>query len=145
MADNINSLTISILLVGVLLLALTSSFILLVENEGRGEILQNYSQITSLKNNLTSATGQELISTSNINSNLSADYNPEIAISSADQSGNAIGINLQELVTTFGSLFLILGGLIFGNIFTSVIGIILISILSYQFTYYFIRWIRSGN
>lgn len=142
--DNINSFTINILLIGFLFLGLISFFVLVAQSEGRGEIFDNYSQINTIRSNFTNQFGDDLIETANINSNLSADYNPELAISAADQSGNAIGVNLQFRVKDMVSLFFSVGGIIFGNVFSGLIAGLLIAFISYTFTYYLIKWIRSG-
>jgi len=147
MADNnITSLTISSLLVGVLALAMLSSYILLVNNEGRGEIFDDYPEIEEFNLNLTNKyTNGQIIEVSNINSNLSADYNPELAISAADQSGNAIAINLQNLITITWASLGVFGTLLFGSIYTTVLSTLIISIIGYLITAYFIKFIRTGQ
>ena len=144
--NNITSFTINSLLVGLLTMALISSYVLLVNNEGRGEIFDDYPDIERYNLNLTgSYTNGQLIETANINSNLSADYNPEISISSADQSGNAIAINLQDLVTITWASIGFIGALLFGNIYTTVLSALIISIIGFLITAYFIKFIRTGQ
>jgi hypothetical protein len=146
MADkNITALTINSLFIGLLALALVSSYVLLVNNEGRGEIFDDYPDIESFNLNLTSAYGgANLIDTANINSNLSADYNPELAISAADQSGNAIAINLQDIITITWTALSLLGSILFGSVFAT-ISTVIVSILGFVITAYFIKFIRTGN
>lgn len=144
--NNITSLAINSLLIGVLTLAMVSSYILLVNNEGRGEIFDDYPEIEEFNLNLTNSyTDDNILNTANINSNLSADYNPEISISSADRSGNAIAINLQNLITITWASIGVLGTLLFGNVYTSIISTIIVSILGYLITAYFIKFIRTGQ
>lgn len=147
MADNnITSFTINSLLVGILTLAMLSSYILLVNNEGRGEIFDEYPEIETFNLNLTSGyTDGQIIDVANINSNLSADYNPELSISAADQSGNAIAINLQNLITITWTSLGVLGVLLFGSIYTAVLSTLVISIIGYLITAYFIKFIRTGQ
>lgn len=146
MADNnITALTINSLLIGVLALALVSSYVLLVNNEGRGEIFDDYPEIEEFNLNLTSAYGGgTLLETANINSNLSADYNPEIAISAADQSGNAIAINLQDIITITWTALSLLGSTLFGSIFAT-ISTLIMTIVGFVVTAYFIKFIRTGQ
>lgn len=146
MADKtITALTVNSLLVGLLLISLLSSYILLVNNEGRGEIFDDYPEIEAFNLNLTeSLTGQDLVDTANINSNLSAGYNPELAISAADQSGNAISINLQNIITIIWTALIVMGGLLFGSVF-STISTLIISIVGFITVAYFIKGIRTGQ
>ena len=147
MADkNITSLTINSLLVGVLMLALLSSYVLLVNNEGRGEIFDDYPEIEEFNLNITNQyTSGQVVETANINANLSADYNPELAISGADQSGNAIAINLQDIITITWTSLGVLGALLFGSIYTAVLSSLIIAIIGYLITAYFIKFIRTGQ
>lgn len=123
-----------------------SSYILLVNNEGRGEIFDDYPEIEEFNLNLTNSyTDGRIIEVANINSNLSADYNPELAISAADQSGNAIAINLQNLITITWTSIGVFGALLFGSIYTAVLSTLIISILGYIIAAYFIKFIRTGQ
>jgi len=146
MADKtLTSLTINSLLIGLLLMGLLSSYILLVNNEGREEIFDAYPEIEAFNLNLTeSITGQQIVDTANINSNLSADYNPEIAISAADQSGNAISINLQNIITIVWTALTILGSLLFGTVFRAITSLI-IAMVGFITVAYFIKGIRTGQ
>ena len=141
---NITALTINSLLVGVLALALISSYVLLVNNEGRGEIFEDYPEIEEFNLNLTNTYGGTLLDTANVNSNLSADYNPELAISAADQSGNAIAINLQDIITITWTTLSLLGSILFGSIFAT-ISTIIMAIIGFVITAYFIKFIRTGQ
>ncbi len=146
MADkNINALTINIVLVGLTLLGMISGYILVVNNEGRGEIFDGFPEIENFNLNLSSQYTTQVIDTANTNANLSALYNPELAISAADQSGNAMAINLQTLTTATWNSISVFFALIFGSIWTIILSGIIASLLTYTFTYYFIAWIRSGR
>lgn len=143
--NNINALTTNFVLIGLVLLGLTSTYIIMVNTEGRGEIFDDYPEIQSFNLNLSSQYSNEVVDTANTNINLSASYNPELAISGADQSGNAMAINLQDMTTnTINSISIYLG-LIFGNLWTTVLSGIIIALVAYLFTYNFIKWIRSGQ
>ena len=143
--NNITSFTINSLLIGLLIMALISSYVLLVNNEGRGEIFDDYPEIEEYNLNLTSVyTSGQLIETANINSNLSASYNPEVSISGADQSGNAIAINLQDLITVVWASIGILGALLFGGVYRAVLSTLIITVIGFVSTYYFIKFIRIG-
>jgi hypothetical protein len=146
MADrNITALTINSLLIGILTLAMVASYVLLVNNEGRGEIFDDYPEIEEFNLNLSSTYGgATLLETANINSNLSADYNPEIAISAADQSGNAIAINLQDIITITWTALSLLGSILFGSIFAT-ISTLIMTIIGFVITAYFIKFIRTGQ
>ena len=147
MADKtITSLTINSLLVGLLVLSLLSGYVLLVNNEGRGEIFDGYPEIESFNLNLTdSYTKGKILEVANLNSNLSADYNPELSISAADQSGNAIAINLQDLITITWTGIGLLGAVLFGNAYVGVLSTLVISVIGYLITAYFIKFIRTGQ
>lgn len=141
----LTAFTINSLLIGVLLMGLLSSYILLVNNEGRGEIFDDFPIIESLNLNLTNSyTDGQILETTNINSNLSAQYNPELAISAADQSGNAIAINLQDLMKVIWALLIVLGTLLFGNVFTT-LSTLIISVVGIVIVAYFIKGIRTGS
>jgi len=143
--NNITSFTINSLLIGLLIMALISSYVLLVNNEGRGEIFDDYPEIEEYNLNLTSVyTSGQLIETANINSNLSASYNPEASISGADQSGNAIAINLQDLITVVWASIGILGALLFGGVYRAILSTLIITVIGFVSTYYFIKFIRTG-
>jgi hypothetical protein len=147
MADKtITSLTINSLLVGLLALAMISSYVLLVNNEGREEIFNDYPDIEKFNLNLSDTyTNGENLKVANINANLSADYNTELAISGADKSGNAIATSLQDLVTITWISLRILGVLLFGSIYMTVLSTLIISIIGYLITAYFIKFIRTGQ
>jgi len=141
----ITGLAINSILVGLLTLAMISSYMLLVNNEGRGEIFDEYPEVEDFNLNLSSTyTGGTLLETANINSNLSANYNPEIAISAADQSGNAISINLENIITVSWAAMMALGSLIFGNVFIA-ISSLLVAIIGFVAVAYFIKGIRTGQ
>lgn len=143
--NNINALTTNFILIGLVLLGLTSVFIIIVNTEGQGEIFDNYPEIQSFNLNLSGQYAGQVVDTANTNTNLSASYNPELAISAADQSGNAMAINLQDLTTTTMNSISIFMGLIFGNLWTGLLSGIIIALVTYLFTYNFIKWIRSGQ
>ncbi len=144
-SDNITTFLANTLFVGLLLLGLTSFYILTANNEGRGEIFDGFPEVQSL--NLQSGqqfTDGGLLETANINSNLSADYNPEIAISAADQSGNAIVIGLQDIITETWTVLASLIKLIFGNVVGLIISTLVIAITGYLVVDLFIKKIRQG-
>ena len=144
--NNITSWVINGLLVFLLLLGLLSSYILLVNNEDRGEMFDNYPEIESYNLNLTSqVSGGRLNEVANINSNLSADYNPELAISAADKSGNAIAINYQDIIALLWASLSVIGVLLFGNVYIAVLSTIVTSIVAYITIAYTIKFIRSGQ
>ena len=143
--NNINALTTNFILIGLVLFGLTSIFLIVVNAEGRGEIFDDYPEIQSFNLNLSSQYTGEVIDTANANINLSASYNPELAISGADQSGNAMAVNLQDLSTNTIKSISIFMGLIFGNLWTGLLSGIIIALITYLFTYNFIKWIRSGT
>jgi hypothetical protein len=144
--NNITAFTINTLLIGLLALAMVSSYVLLVNNEGREEIFDGYPDIETFNLNLTNSyTDGKLIDVANVNSNLTANYNPEVSISAADQSGNAIAINLQSLVTITWTSIGILGALLFGTIYTAILSTLIISIIGYLVAAYFIKFIRTGQ
>ena len=146
MADkNITALLINSVFIGIVLLSLLSFFILTVNNEGQGEIFDNYPEIEEFNLNLTRSYTNQILDTSNTNANLSTSYNPELAISAADQSGNAMGINMQNLATSTWDSIFIFGRLIFGNIWTTLISGLLSAIILFMLTSYFIKWIRRGD
>ncbi len=146
MADKtITSLLINTIFIGLVLMGLLSSYILLVNNEGRGEIFDDFPEIEALNLNITnSVVNDNLLETANINSNLSADYNPELSISSADQSGNAIQINIQNLANIIWVSLMVLGSLVFGSVFTFLTSLIM-AIILFVIVAYFIKGIRTGQ
>lgn len=143
--SNLIGLITGVLFTGLFLMSMLSGYILLTNNEGRGEIFDNFEEFENLnlnlQNNLTGGT-QEL---SNININLSSNYNPELSISAADQSGNAMASNSVTFTTEIWNTMSIFMGLIFGNIWTGTISVILISLLIFLASFYFVKFIRSGN
>jgi hypothetical protein len=144
--QTITSLTINTLLIGIVMLGLISSYVLLVNNEGRSEIFDEYPEIEAYKLNVSSIyTDGQLMETANVNSNLSANYNPEFSQSGADQSGNAISVNLQNIVTITFTTIGLLGSMLFGNVYTSIISTILFSVLGYIIVAYTIKAIRTGQ
>lgn len=143
--DNITSLTINIMLIVVCMIGMLSGYLLLVNNEGRGEIFDPYPEISSFNYNLTSVANSTLLDRSNLNANLTTAYNPELAISGADQSGNAIAGNNRQLAQQGLIALSVFGTLIFGNLWTTIIWGILLGLFSSLMTYYFIKWIRTGQ
>ena len=143
--NNISSLTINMVLILVVLMSLLSFYIIIVNNEGRGEIFNNYSQIESFNLNLTSSFANQVVDVANINTNLSASYNPELAISAADQSGNAMAINKQTLFTNTWGTITLFGGMILGSIWTTIISGLIAGIITIRYSYLFLKWIRSGT
>lgn len=146
MADN-NSLTgtlINFFLIGLFLLSMTAGYISLVNSEGRGEIFDGYEAFENLnlglKQNLTGIQG-----IGNINANLSSKYNPELAISAADQTGNAMGINIWDLVVGSFNSISIFFGLIFGNVWTGTLSILLSGLLITLLGMYLVKFIRRGD
>jgi len=146
MADKtLTALTINSLLILLLMLGLTSFYVLTVNNEGQGHIFDDYPEIENLNLNITNTlTNGEIIDIANTNSNLSADYNPELAISAADKSGNAISINLQNVINIAWSALLVIGSVVFGSVF-SLISSIIMAALAFIITAYFIKGIRGGS
>ena len=138
-------LSLNILWIGLFLMSMVTGYVLLVNSEGQGDMFDGYEEFTGFNQNLTSQLTGDIKNVANTNNNLSATYNPELAISAADQSGNAIGINMQDLTVDVWNSISKFGGLIFGNIWTATLSIILSSILIMLFSYYLLRWIRSGN
>ena len=147
MAENntLIGLSLNILWIGLFLMSMVTGYVLLVNSEGQGDMFDGYEEFTGFNRNLTSQLTGDIKNVANTNNNLSATYNPELAISAADQSGNAIGINMQDLTVDVWNSISKFGGLIFGNIWTATLSIILSSILIMLFSYYLLRWIRSGN
>lgn len=143
--NNLNSHITEYILIGLLLLGLISSFIIIVNSEGQGEIFDDFPEIQSFNLNLSNQYATEVVDVANTNTNLSASYNPELAISAADQSGNAMAINLQDLATNTINSVSILFGLIFGNLWIGTISGIVMALIFYKITYLFIKWIRSGT
>lgn len=143
--NNINALTTNIILIGLVLLGMTSVFIIIANTEGQAEIFDDFPEIQSFNLNLSSQYANDVVDTSNTNTNLSASYNPELAISAADQSGNAMAINLQTVTTNTINSISTYMGLVFGNVWTGTLSGIVIALITYLFTYNFIKWIRSGN
>lgn len=143
--NNLTSLTINSILIGLFVLGLVGSYVLMTNNEGRGEIFDDYPEIEEfhldLQNKITNGT---VVETANVNSNLSARYDPELAISAADQSGNAININLQNLISVVWSAIVVMGGFVFGNIFYVISGVLL-AVIGYLVVYYSIKFIRTGT
>lgn len=143
--NNLTSLTINSILIGLFVLGLVASYVLMTNNEGRGQIFDDYPEIEEFHLDLQDKiTNGSVVNNANINSNLSARYNPEIGVSGADQSGNAININLQNLISVVWSAILVMGGFVFGNIFYVISGVIL-AVLGYLVVYYSIKFIRTGT
>lgn len=143
---NLTSFTVNSLLIGLLLMGLLTFYVSLANNEGRGEIFDDYPEIEALNFNVTQQyTDGGLIDTSNINSNLSADYNPEIAISAADQSGNAINTNLQDISSVTWATIGILLQLMFGSVVGAILSSLMISVVGFLVVYYIIKSIRTGT
>ncbi len=142
---NLIGLAIDSILIGLVLMSLLTFYIFFVNNEGRGEIFDDHPDIGGFNLNLSEQYGQQLVDTGNINSNLSASYNPEVSISGADQVGNAISLNIQDLTINTWDLIAIFGSLIFGSVWTIFISGIILALISILFTYYTIRWIRNGT
>lgn len=143
--DNLAAMAVSFLLIGIVIFGGLSFFISLANNEGRGEILEEFPEIENLRNNYSNVyTSGQLIETVNINSNLSANYNPELAISGADQSGNAIQTNLQNIVTSVLVLGNVLVFVLFGNIVGQIIFGLITTAVGIYASYYFIKNIRQG-
>lgn len=141
MADkNLVALTVNTFLVGLVLLSLLSFYILVVNNEGQGAIFDANPEIQDFNMNLTG-----YLDTANSITNLSTEYNPEVSISGADQKGTAIGVQLQNPSVGTWKSIAIFFSLVFGSVWTSSISGLLLALLSIIFTYYLIRWIRSGN
>lgn len=144
--NNITSLTINSLLVGILALAMISSYILLVNNEGRGEIFDEYPEIEGFNLNISNIyTDGGLLEKADINSNLSADYNTEIAISAADKTGNAIAINLRNIITITWTSLGVFGALLFGNIYSGILSVLITAAISFLAVAWFIKFIRTGT
>lgn len=142
--DSLTGLLMNIFFIGLFLFSMISGYVTLVNNEGRGEIFDGFEQFEGLNLELSNNLGV-VQSTSNINNNLSSTYNPELAISAADQSGNAMGINVQNLTIGIWNSVSQFGGLIFGNVWTASLSVLLTSILIIMFSLAMIRFIRRGD
>lgn len=143
---NITSLTLNTLWIGLVIMGMLTFYILLANSEGRGEIFDGYPEVEKLNLNFTNIyTNGELVDTANINSNLTSTYNPELAISAADQSGNAIAVNLQDIITVGWSQFMVILGFMFGSNVMVVISGLIISAIAYLATAYIIKSIRTGD
>jgi len=138
--------TINSILIVLLTLGLVSSFTLLVNNEGRGEIFDDYPDIQRLNLNLTnSITGSEMLETANVNSNLTADYNAEASLSGADRTGNAIAVNLQNIVSIMWVSLGVLGSLLFGSIYRGILSGLIIAITGFTSVALALKSIRTGT
>lgn len=140
----ISTFTVNMIIIGLALLSMLSTYVLMVNNEGQGEIFDDYPEISEFNLNLSNSFQGDVVNTANTNINLSAKYNPELAISAADQSGNAMALNLQTLFTLMFSFISVFFGLVFGNIWIVLSGLVG-SIIAFIYTYRFISWIRSGR
>jgi len=142
----LTTLTVNLLLVGMLIMGLVGFYVLLVNNEGRGELFDEYPEVEAYNLEVQSTFANEtLLETSNVNANISSEYNTEISQSGGDRSGNAIGTNLRNIISTSWATFGFLGYILFGNIYTSIISGLIVSILGYFITAYFIKAIRMGQ
>lgn len=143
---NLTSFLINSLLIGIVILGSLTFYISLANNEGRGEIFDGYEDIEALNQNFTNIyTNGELIENANINSNLSANYNPEFSVSGADKSGNAIQINLQDLASSTWALIGVLANILFGSVVGAIISSFIIAIVAFSITFYVIKNIRTGD
>lgn len=143
--QTLTSFTINSLLIGVLIMGLISSYVLFVNNEGYGSMFNKYPDVEKYNLELNSIYNEsKILKTANINSNLSADYNPEVSQSGADKTGNAISINLQDIITLTWTSIGFLGTILFGNIYTGIISVLVSSIIGYLVASYVIKAIRTG-
>ena len=130
MADqsSITGLMMNVFFIGLFLFSCIMGYATLANSEGRGEIFDGYEQFESLNLQLSNNLGVSQAA-ANINNNLSSSYNPELAISAADQSGNAMGINVQNLTIGVWDSVSQFGGLMFGNVWIGTLSTLLTSIL----------------
>ena len=143
--SNIVDLLTGIFFIGLFFLSMISGAILLINNEGRGEIFEGYEEFESFNLNLSNALTGNTQELGNININLSANYNPELAISAACQSCNDMaGISASFMTETWDLLSVFIG-LIFGNVWTTTLSLLVSSILLVLISFYFVKFIRSGN
>lgn len=145
MADKtVLGLSTNFLLIGLFLVSLVTGYFLIVADEGQEEILEGYEIFGEISDNLSSYMTNESVILSNKNMNLSSAYNPELAISAADQTGNAMSLNMfevsKEIWSESGKFF----GLLFGSVWTKTISLLLISILVLTAGYYSVKWLRNG-
>ncbi len=144
--NNLLALTLNILFIGLTLLGMLSGYVLLTNSEGRGEIFDNFPDIESFNLNLTSIYSNNVVDTSNTNTNISGLYNPEtLSVSGADQSGNAMALNQQELMTLTWNSLSIFMSFVFGIIWTIFLSGVILSILTFLITDYLIKKIRTGT
>lgn len=144
--QTLTSLTINSLLIGLLVMGLISSYVLLVNNEGRGEIFDDYPEVESYNLQVSELYNDgNLLETANINSNISADYNSEISQSGADKSGNAIAINLQDLTKITWASISFLGIILFGNIYAATLSVLVVSVIGLISVAYILKAIRTGQ
>ncbi len=146
MAENtsITGLLMNVFFIGLFLFSMISGYVTLVNSEGRGEIFDGFEKFEGLNLELSNNLGV-VQAKSNINNNLSSTYNPELAISAADQSGNAMGINVQNITIGVWNSVSQFGGLIFGNVWTATLSELLTSILISLFSLSMVRFIRRGD
>lgn len=144
---NLTKFAIVSLVIVVFIFGMISSFVLLANNEGRGEIFDAYPEIQSynLKLGNSIVENESLITTSNINLNISSEYNPEISQSGGDKSGNAVGINLNNIITIAWTSLGFLGYLLFGNIYMGVLSSLIMTIVGFVTASLLIKAIRSGD
>ncbi len=143
--SNLLGLVTGVFFIGLFLMSMLTGYILLTNNEGRGEIFDNFEEFENLNLNLQSNLTGGVQTLSNVNINLSSNYNPELAISAADQSGNAMASNSMSFTTEIWNSMSVFMGLIFGNVWTTALSVILISLVVFLGSFYFIKFIRSGN
>lgn len=143
--NNITGLTLNILWLVIFLMAMITGYALIVNNEGKGAIFDGYEEFEGFNLELSSSLPGNTENIANINANLSSTYNPELTISAAHQSGNAMGINMENLTIGNWNFISKFGGLIFGNIWTKTLSSLFASVLIFLSTLYMIRWIRRGD
>lgn len=143
-SDNLKGMTMNIFMGGFLLLAMISSFVLLANNEGRGEIFDGYEGFEEFNMNLSHSMGADVMTVADQNLNTSLDYDATGSDSGADKQGNAMGANFKDLAVNSFKNISVFFGMIFGNLWTLVISGILSGILILYLGYYLIKWIRTG-
>lgn len=143
--DSLYSVYTNAILMSLLTLALASFLILLVNNEGYGHIFDNDSRLDSFNMNVKSYLANDTIDKMNLNINLTSEYDPELAISAADMTGNSMAINTEQIIATLWIQLALFGSIIFGNVWTTLISGFVLSLLTGWVAFLIVRFIRSGT
>lgn len=143
--DNISSAAVNFIMLGLLILSLVTFMTTFINNEGRGEVFADYPEIERLQLNSSQIVGAKVINETNNNINLSIDYNTELAFSGGDQTANAFSINLFQIIEISLISLSILGSLIFGNIYLTLLSGVVSAIAFIYATRLFNKFIRTGQ